>query len=333
MSQSSQITGQTSPSQDWGAQYPFQSRWIDIGGRRMHYVDEGPALDQLPSVETLLFVHGNPTWSYHWRNLILAFRNRYRCVAIDHLGCGLSDKGGPPLRLKDHINHLSQCIDQINAGAITLVAQDWGGAIGLGTMLRRPDQLKRIVLFNTGAFPPPSIPWRIQICRTPLIGRWAVQGMNLFARTALHMALSCRKRLEREVAAAYLTPYNSWRTRQAIYDFVADIPASPNHPTWSTLAEIEAGLPSLSIRPACLIWGMQDWCFTPSCLDRFVNIWPEAVVHRLGDAGHWVVEDAPEQALQLVQEFLDNDSSAGDLSKESTPASTSTPGSTMPTSH
>ncbi|MCH2116357.1 MAG: alpha/beta fold hydrolase [Pirellulales bacterium] len=332
MSRSSPMTGQTSLSRDCLAQYPFKSRWMDIDGRRMHYVDEGPVLDELPSVETLLFVHGNPTWSYHWRNLILNFRNRYRCVAVDHLGCGLSDKGGPPLSLEDHINHLSKCIDQLDVGAITLVAQDWGGAIGLGTMLRRADQLKRIVLFNTGAYPPPSIPWRIQICRMPLIGRWAVQGMNLFARTALRMALSCRTHLEDEVAKSYLAPYHSWQTRQAIYDFVADIPGSPNHPTWSTLAEIEAGLPSLSIRPACLIWGMRDWCFTPSCLDRFVNIWPEAVVHRLDDVGHWVVEDAPERALEFTQAFLDNDLSAGHLPTKPTLASTSTPDSTTPTS-
>ena len=156
--------------------------------------------------------------------------------------------------------------------------------------------------------------------------------MNLFSRTALRMALSCRTDLEDEVAKAYLAPYHSWQTRQAIYDFIADIPGSPNHPTWSTLAEIEAGLPSLAIRPACLIWGMQDWCFTPSCLDRFVNIWPEAVVHRLDDVGHWVVEDAPERALQFTQAFLDNDLSAGNLPTKPTPASTSTSDSTTPTS-
>ena len=159
----------------WRALYPFASHWLELDGRRMHYLDEG---DGDASQRTLLFVHGNPTWSFHWRRLILALRNGYRCVAPDHLGCGLSDLQPRPLRLADHIDNLLRLVDALDLQRITLVAQDWGGAIGLGALLRERQRFERIILFNTGAFRPWFIPWRIRVCRTPLLGPLAVQGSN-----------------------------------------------------------------------------------------------------------------------------------------------------------
>jgi haloalkane dehalogenase len=214
---------------------------------------------------------------------------------------------------------------------VTLVAQDWGGAIGLGAMLRMPKRLEQIVLFNTGAFPPRYIPWRIRACRLPLVGRLAVQGANLFSRAALRMTLVRKSRLEPEVAAGYLAPYDSWANRRSVYGFVKDIPnprgrdsaklesaSSPRRifdrrdaATWETLAEIERGLATFADRPSCLIWGMRDWCFQPDCLERFVEAWPGAEVHRLADVGHWVVEDAPEESLTIGAAFLER--SAGEL--------------------
>jgi haloalkane dehalogenase len=295
---------QSPPTRDWHALYPFKSHWMDVGGARLHYLDEGPTQPPDRPPRTLLFVHGNPTWSFHWRALVQPLRSRYRCVAPDHLGCGLSDKPRGLLRLSDHIDHLTALIALLNLQHVTLVAQDWGGAIGLGAMLRRPERLERIVLFNTGAFPPPYIPWRIRACRMPVLGRLAVQGGGLFSRAALRMTLARRERLDPAAAAAYLAPYNSWANRRAVYGFVRDIPSGPRHPTWKTLAEIERHLPTLADRPTLLVWGMRDWCFRPDCLQRFEQAWPKAEVHRLADVGHWVVEDAPEEAVPLVEEFL-----------------------------
>jgi haloalkane dehalogenase len=300
---------------DWQALYPFASHWFNRAGGRMHYVDEG----QHEGVnEALLFVHGNPTWSFHWRRLIAALRVRYRCVAPDHLGCGLSDKPARFLRLADHIDNLAALVDELRLDRITLVAQDWGGAIGLGAMLRMPERLHRIVLFNTGAFPPRYIPWRIAACRLPVVGRLAVQGGNLFSRAALRMTLARQKALDAAVAAGYLAPYDSWSSRRAVYGFVLDIPTprsgvSPSletasrgdAATWRLLAEIELALPTFADRPACLIWGMRDWCFRSDCLNRFIEAWPRGEVQRLADAGHWVVEDAPEDALRIVTAFLE----------------------------
>jgi cis-3-alkyl-4-acyloxetan-2-one decarboxylase len=311
----------------WRSLYPFASRWVGVPGGRMHYVDEGPTdYSGAKSRETLLFVHGNPTWSFHWRRLIVALRRNYRCVAVDHLGCGLSEKPARFLSLDDHIRNLVAFIHHLELSRLTLVAQDWGGLIGLGAMLRIPERSpyglcpERIVLFNTGAFPPRYIPWRIRACRIPGLGRLAVQGANLFSRAALRMTLARKTQLEPDVAAGYLDPYDSWPNRRAVYGFVEDIPnprrqVSPNLATefgrnsakLSTehvLAEIERELPRFADRPASLVWGMQDWCFRPDCLERFVAAWPNAEVHRLADVGHWVVEDAPDESLAIVEEFL-----------------------------
>jgi cis-3-alkyl-4-acyloxetan-2-one decarboxylase len=296
----------------------------------MHYVDERPnqsvarisdtdgmrksATESPPTKQALLFVHGNPTWSFHWRRLIVALRSRYRCIAPDHLGCGRSDKPQQFLTLDDHIQNLGGFVDALQLDRVTLVAQDWGGAIGLGAFLRMPKRLERIILFNTGAFPPHYIPWRIRMCRVPIIGRLAVQGGGLFSRAALRMTLARRRELEPEVAAGYLAPYASWANRRAVYGFVKDIPTPRgavtyedgmlDHSTWGSLAAIEQILPTLADRPILLIWGMRDWCFRPDCLERFLEAWPQAEVHRLADVGHWVVEDAPEESLAMVERFL-----------------------------
>lgn len=265
----------------------------------MHYLDEGQS-----NRETLLFVHGNPTWSFHWRRLIEVNRDKFRCIAPDHLGCGLSDLQPRPLRLADHIVNVVTLIQNLDLQNITLVAQDWGGAIGLGALLAERQRFKRIVLFNTGAFQPWFIPMRIEVCRTPILGRIALQGVNSFSLAALRMTLARKTQLEPDVAAGYLAPYDTWTRRRAVYQFVKDIPLDASHPTWQTLGEIERQLPTLAVMPQLLVWGMKDWCFTPECLDRFIAYWPKAEVHRLADIGHWVVEDAPDEAESLLSGFL-----------------------------
>jgi pimeloyl-ACP methyl ester carboxylesterase len=283
---------------DWRSLYPFRSHYQTIEGVRLHFLDEG-------SGEPLLMVHGNPTWSFYWRNLVQAWRGRYRVVVPDHIGCGLSDKPQDyPYTLKQHIQNLTALIEHLDLRGVTLLAHDWGGAIGLGAILRMPHRFARIVLFNTGAFPPPFIPKRIAICRTPLLGTIAVRGLNLFARAALSMAVEKPDRMTPAVKAGLLAPYDTWEHRVAVHRFVQDIPFTRRHPTWQTLADIEAGLASLSARPIQLIWGMRDWCFTPACLERFVQHFPRAEVHRLQDAGHYVVEDAHERIIPLVDDFL-----------------------------
>lgn len=287
---------------DWRSLYPFESHWASIAGLRMHYLDEGRG-------EPLLAVHGNPTWSFYWRELVKGLRGRRRVVVPDHVGCGLSDKPAPgqyPFRLARRIEDLKALIGQLGLERITLVAHDWGGAIGLGAAVAMPERFARIVLLNTAAFRSQGMPWRIRVCRAPLLGKLGVQGLNLFARAALRMAVCQRERMTPAVRAGLLAPYDSWGHRAAIWRFVADIPMRPSHPSYAALCQIETGLERLRDRPACLVWGMRDWCFTPSFLDRFLEFFPSAEVLRLEDAGHYVMEDAHERVVPAVERFLES---------------------------
>lgn len=268
----------------------------------MHYVDEGPR-DAPP----VLMVHGNPTWSFYYRNLVAGLSDRYRAIAVDHIGCGLSDKPADyDYCLQNRIDNLVGLVESLDLQNTTLVAHDWGGSIGLGALQKLRDRFKRIVLFNTAAFPPPYIPFRIRVCRWPLVGKLGLQGFNLFAKAAITMATERNQGLPKDVADGLLAPYDSWPNRIATHQFVKDIPLSPSHRTWEVLERIEAGLPELGSMPIKLIWGMKDWCFRPECLDRFVSHWPNADVTKFENGGHYIVEDEPEKVVSLVGEFLDS---------------------------
>jgi cis-3-alkyl-4-acyloxetan-2-one decarboxylase len=294
----------------WCDLYPFESQFVQIGRHRLHYVDEG-------SGEPLLFVHGNPTWSFYWRNLILGLCDRSRCIAIDHIGCGLSDKPSDyAYTLAQRIDDVCEVVQRLDLAGATLLAHDWGGAIGLGTVQRLRERFRRIVLFNTGAFPPPFVPLRIAACRIPVVGTLAVRGLNAFARGALTMAVEKRERMTPDVRAGLVAPYDNWAHRIAIDRFVRDIPFGPRHPTWAILERIEAGLDGLGQLPIQLIWGMRDWCFDPSCLERLLVHWPSAEVHRLEDCGHYVVEDAHERIVPLIQSFLERNPLPMDAAKK-----------------
>jgi haloalkane dehalogenase len=288
-----------SSSETWRALYPFESHEIRVSGLRYHYLDEG-------SGPVLLLVHGNPTWSFYWRELIHGLRGKFRLLVPDHIGCGLSDKpaaGRYSYRLAQRIDDLRQLVEQLDLREITLVAHDWGGAIGLGAAVAMPERFARLVLMNTAAFRATRMPLRIRLCRMPLLGRAGVQGLNLFARAALSMATCKPERMTAAVRAGLLAPYDRWSHREAVYRFVVDIPTRTTHPSYGKLCEVEAGLAGLRDRPVCLIWGMRDWCFTPAFLERFQEFFPHAEVHRLADAGHYVVQDAYERIVPLIEQF------------------------------
>jgi haloalkane dehalogenase len=288
--------GSTAPA--WRALYPFTPHFIRVGEHSLHYVDEGPR-DAPP----VLLLHGNPTWSFYWRDLIRGLRDERRVVAPDHLGCGLSDKPQDwSYRLAGHIENLERLVLELDLRDLTLGVHDWGGAIGLGFAARHPDRVSRLLLFNTAAFPSRAIPLRIALCRIPGLGALAVRGFNGFLRASARMATE--KGLARDVWQGYLAPYGSWRDRVALLRFVQDIPLGPGHPSWDTLLAIEEGLPRLQDRPTLILWGERDWCFTPAFREEWQRRFPDAEVHTFPDAGHYVVEDAAEGVLSLSRDFL-----------------------------
>jgi haloalkane dehalogenase len=287
--------------------FQFESHFFETDGLRYHYIDEFSSSDSIGNGETILFVHGNPTWSYMWRRLVLVFRNRYRCIAVDHIGCGLSDKPNElryQYTLEHRIDDLVRFIEANDLRKITLVGHDWGGAIGIGAAARLFDRFDRFVLMNTAAFKSIDCPLRIRFCRSPILGRFLVQGLNIFSAAAMWMAVSSRRNLSASARAGFLAPYNSWSNRTAVYRFVKDIPLSSNHPSYNTLAEIESFLPQLKSKPICFIWGMLDWCFSPEFLKRFLQYFPDASVYRLEHAHHLLLEDAPDEVISSMENFL-----------------------------
>lgn len=247
--------------------------------------------------------HGNPTWSFYYRNLILGLRDRFRCIALDHIGCGLSDKPQSyTYRLSDHIENAVRLVEHLNLQRFHIVVHDWGGPIGLGLATRMPEKVGSLVILNTAAFPATEMPLPLKICRLPLLGAILVRGGNLFARPALKMAVC--KPLSKEVRAGYLFPYDSWKNRIATLRFVEDIPMNPRHPSFSVLKDIEKNLEKLSGKPMLICWGMQDFVFTEKFLEEWIRRFPKAISHRFSAAGHYLLEDAGDEVLKLVNEFL-----------------------------
>lgn len=285
------------PAARLGELYPFDSHYLDVGGVRMHYVDEG-------SGPAVVMVHGNPTWSFYYRELIKGLRDRYRVIAPDHIGCGLSDKPQDyPYTLATHIDNLGILIDHLKLDNVTLAGHDWGGAIGFGWAARNPDRINRFVVFNTAAFFGP-MPFRIRICRTPILGDVLVRRLNLFVRGAIRMACRRRERMTPDVARGYSMPYRNYADRIGVHRFVRDIPLSRSIPSHSILQSIEAALPLFRDRPMVIFWGGKDFCFNDTFLQGWIDWFPRAGVHRFPDAGHYVVEDAHERILPLLREFL-----------------------------
>jgi len=276
---------------------------MPINGFNYHYVDQG-------SGEPVVMIHGNPTWSFYFRNLILSLSTDYRTIAMDHIGCGLSDKPHPKqyaYRLDQRIRDLALFIDGLDLkDNITLVVHDWGGMIGIAYALQHINRIKRLVLLNTAAFFPPegaAVPRRLKLIRNikPL-AEIAVLGGNAFAYGAVVMA--SRKGLAPAVRSGLLAPYNCWPNRIATLKFVQDIPLGPSDPSYATVRKAQESLHELTHLPILICWGMRDFVFTPAYLAEWRRRFPQAQVFSIADAGHYVLEDAADAVIEKVSGFL-----------------------------
>jgi cis-3-alkyl-4-acyloxetan-2-one decarboxylase len=279
--------------------YPFSSHFLKIEKFNYHYLDEGFGN------EPLLMLHGNPTWSFYFRNLILGLRDSHRCVVPDHMGMGLSDKPqNYSYNLFQHIENLEKLVEHLRLKKITLIVHDWGGAIGMGFAIQHPELIKRLVIFNTAAFLAPKIPLSLKICRLPGLGAIAIRGFNAFARIAIHWACNKHERMTKQVRASYLAPYNNFANRIATLRFVQDIPMKPNSTSYALVQHIEENLKLFRYHPVKIIWGAHDFVFNDHFLNRWKMIFPQADTHLIEDAGHYVLEDAHELILPMMEEFF-----------------------------
>lgn len=279
-------------------EYPFDSHFLDLDGVKYHYIDEGEG-------QPFLMVHGNPTWSFAFRNFVREFSKTHRVIAVDHIGCGFSDKPqNYSYTLTQHIQNLSRLIQSLDLQQITLMVHDWGGAIGFGAAIEEPRRFERFVVLNTSAFRGKKIPLRIAVCRLPILGAIAVRGLNLFAGAALKMTIDKPQRMTTAVKNGYLAPYNNWANRVAVHRFVQDIPVKKSHPSYATVLRIEEGLAQFAECPLLLLWGMRDWCFHYGFLKEFQNRFPKCETEAYEDAGHYVFEDAHERMIPRIRRFF-----------------------------
>lgn len=275
--------------------YPFTPKnFKTTSGHRLSYIDEGQG-------EAILLLHGNPTWSFAYRELINTLSPHFRVIAPDHIGMGLSEKPQDyTYLLKDHIHNTKKLLDHLEVKKYHLVVHDWGGAIGAGLSVKNPESLLSWVILNTAAFTSVHIPWRINICRNRF-GEQLIRRLNAFAGPATIMA--AKKTLPKLVKKGYLYPYNNYQNRIATARFVRDIPMNKEHPSFSTLQEIEEKLVTLKC-PKLILWGEKDFCFNGHFLKRWEGLYPQAKVVRFPKAGHYVFEDESERVNSEVLSFF-----------------------------
>jgi len=282
--------------------YPFKSHFEMIGGHQYHYVEEGKG----PPV---VMLHGNPTWSFYYRELIQKLSPNFRCLAPDHIGCGYSDKPDDATyryTLEQRVKDLEEFL--LKKGItknIHLVVHDWGGIIGMAYAHRHPESIKKLVILNSAAFhlpPGKRFPVALWFFRT-LPGGFLVRAFNAFSGLATIEGVK-RIRLSKPVRQGLTAPYNSWKNRIATLRFIQDIPLKPGDPGYAIVTEVQEHLDQFRNTPTLIAWGMKDKVFDRYFLETWIRHLPGALVHRFEDSGHYILEDQQEAIGKLVLDFF-----------------------------
>ncbi|WP_394133041.1 alpha/beta fold hydrolase [Shewanella maritima] len=282
---------------------PFKQNFLDLNGNKLHYLNEGEG-------EPVVMVHGNPSWSYYYRNLVSALAENHQCIVPDHMGCGLSDKPDDTqydYTLEQRIDDLEALLDSLEVKQnITLVVHDWGGMIGTGYAARHPDRIKRLVYLNTAAFHLPEskpFPWALWVCRETLIGTALVRGFNAFSSAASYVGVK-RKPMDKAVRQAYVAPFNNWKNRISTLRFVQDIPLKPTDRNYQLVTDIGDSLKHFQQTPTLICFGLQDFVFDAHFLAEWKQRMPYAEFHEFDDCGHYILEDASQEVIGLITDFI-----------------------------
>ena len=277
--------------------YPFTNRWMSLPAGRMHYVDEGrgPA--------TIVLVHGTPTWSYEWRHVITALASRYRIIAPDHLGFGLSDRPANGAFTPEwHAANFAAFMDQLAPGPVTLVVHDYGGPIALGVALQRPEMVERVVIVN-------SWMWSFEDDREMkargsiaggMIGRFLYRWANFSLRVLMPGAYGDRARLTPAIHRVYLDRFQDrWSRGAVLWPLARALNGSS-----AFFQDLWQRRQRLADRPILIVWGMKDTAFRPHQAERWSSAFPHARVVRLDGAGHWPHEEDPAAVSAAIESFV-----------------------------
>lgn len=282
--------------------YPFESRYIKVGNHQLHYIEEGEG-------DPVVMLHGNPSWSFYYRHLVQQLSPSHHCLVPDHIGMGYSDKPGDDTysyTLSQRVKDLEEFLESKGVDRnITLILHDWGGIIGMSFACCHVQAIKKIVILNTAAFHLPEgkrFPLFLRFTRT-LAGEFLLRAFNSFSAGATHEGVA-RTKMLRETRKAYTAPYNSWKNRIAILRFVQDIPLKKDDPGFDLVTGVQNHLHLFRNIPVLIVWGMRDKIFDKHFLGKWEEYFPHARVHRFEDCGHYILEDAREEAGQLIIDFL-----------------------------
>ena len=270
--------------------FPFRDRLLEIDGCRVHYVEEG---DGPP----LLLLHGNPTWSFLYRDVIKGLRGRFRCVALDYPGFGLSTaRAGYGFTPAEHADIVERFLLTLDLSDVTMMVQDWGGPIGLGVASRHPERFRALVIGNTWAWPVNGEP-RFELFSRLVggpIGGFLIRNFNAFVNVLIP-AGTMRRKPPKEVMAAYRGPFPTRASRRPTHIFPREILRSRDY-----LAEVERGLGLLETLPALILWGDRDVAFREAERTRFEQTFPEHHSAILRGAGHYIQEDAADEIVEAI---------------------------------
>ncbi len=274
--------------------YPFESRYQPLSAGRMHYIEQG-------SGEVLLFVHGTPTWSFLYRDFVKHLSGNYRCIAIDHLGFGLSEKpdcldGSPQW----HADNLLEFIRQKDLKNITLVVHDFGGPIGLGAALQESGRIKRVVLFNTWLWATAQDPAAQKIDKmvNSWLGRFLYFNLNFSPKVLLKKGFADKRNLSKTVHQYYVQPFSDKNSRQSLYKIAQSLVGASDwyQQQWEQLHQLED-------KEWLILWGTQDEFIKPDYLTRWKERLPQAEIHPF-NCGHFVQEEDSSGALDAIRNFM-----------------------------
>lgn len=271
--------------------FPYTSRFFSVGKHRLHYVDEGQG-------PVLLLMHACPLWAFSFREVIRTFSSDYRVIALDQMGFGLSDKPADfDYRLEMHADHLEMFVHSLGLTDITLIMHGRGSTIGMAYAVRNPDNIRAFVTLNAMGFTGFFLPLRLQVCRLPWLGAKIVLGLDLLTREF--------RRYPEAVRDAYSLPFPDRASKISLVRFIEDIPCVPEDDSAQSMLEVETSLWMLREKPASIIWAGKDWLYTKRSFRAWTKYFPEAEVHMIENAGRYIQEDAPDELISLLRDFLE----------------------------
>jgi haloalkane dehalogenase len=274
--------------------FPFESRFADVGGAQVHYIDEGAG-------PVFLCLHGNPTWSFLYRHIVRGLREQFRCIAVDYPGFGLSI---PPVgyryTIAEHARVVEGFIEHLDLREVTLMVQDWGGPIGFWVATRHPERFRAFVIGNTWAWPisgDRATEWFSKTLGSAVFGGALVKRADIFTNVFMRGGIK-RKKLTVDERFMYRRPHPTPESREPVHVMPREILAARD-----LLTEVERGLERVADKPALVVWGDKDQAFREPQRLRWERTFPNHRTVILRGASHYIQEDAPDEIVAAIKEW------------------------------